>query len=254
MHKKTSSLVPGADTAVLFIHGIVGSPAHFRQVIDLEGRVPKDWSFVNLCLPGHGGSVLDFGRSSMKAWKACVEEAFDMLAAIHENVIIVGHSMGTLFAIRLACKHPEKVPQLLLLQCPLVVGLRLSGVVNALRLPFGSVKPDNVVGNAMGSSCGVLIERNLLKYVTWVPRFLELFGEMYSVQKLLPHLTVPTVAFQSRKDEMVSNLSAKILRISGRVEVREFRESTHFYYPESFQKEVFAEFDNICRKIEALCQ
>ncbi len=245
MHQKTSILVPGAETAVLFIHGIVGSPAHFRQVIDLEGRVPKDWSFVNICLPGHGGTVMDFANSSMKKWKAHVWQVFEQLVQDHRNVVIVGHSMGTLFALQLAAEYPEKISNILLLQCPLVVGLRPFGVWNLVRLPFGGIKPDNVHGSAMLMACGVRTDRNILKYAAWIPRFLELFAEMHSTRKCLPGLQVPAVAFQSKKDELVSNRSARILRKCGRVEVREFENTTHFYYTDSFKSDIFRKFDKI---------
>ena len=46
--------IAGADTALLMIHGIVGTPAHFSM---LYPYVPKDWSIYNMVLDGHGGSV-----------------------------------------------------------------------------------------------------------------------------------------------------------------------------------------------------
>ena len=45
-------LLPGAACAVLFVHGILGSPAQFAPFLPL---VPQDWSFCNLLLQGHGG-------------------------------------------------------------------------------------------------------------------------------------------------------------------------------------------------------
>ena len=40
-------LLPGAACAVLFVHGILGSPAQFAPFLPL---VPQDWSFCNLLL------------------------------------------------------------------------------------------------------------------------------------------------------------------------------------------------------------
>lgn len=42
-------LLPGAACAVLFVHGILGSPAQFAPFLPL---VPQDWSFCNLLLQG----------------------------------------------------------------------------------------------------------------------------------------------------------------------------------------------------------
>ena len=47
-------LLPGAACAVLFVHGILGSPAQFAPFLPL---VPQDWSFCNLLLQGHGGGA-----------------------------------------------------------------------------------------------------------------------------------------------------------------------------------------------------
>ncbi len=241
----TSILVPGGKNAVLFIHGIVGSPAHFRQVIDLEERVPKDWSFVNLCLPGHGGTVGDFGRSRLRLWREAAFRAFEELAASHEKIVIVGHSMGCLFAMQIALKYPEMVDKLYLLQVPLHLGLRFSGVMNLMRFPFGWIRKDDPAGQAMLAACGVESTPWIFHYATWIPRMVELLHEMHSTAKRVQELTVPAIAFQSRKDEMVSNRSAETLRKSGRVEVVELENSTHFYYTPADQERMQAEFDRL---------
>ncbi len=246
---KTSVLLPDADTAVLFIHGIVGSPAHFRQVIDLESRVPKHWSFVNVCLPGHGGSVMDFAGSSMNQWRDYVQTVFSELASTHRQVVLIGHSMGTLFALQLAVQYPERVGGLLLLQCPLQVGLRWFGVLNLIRLPFGWIKPENTLGSAMLVACGVRTERNIFKYSTWIPRILELFSEIHRTNQQLSRLTTPAIAFQSLRDELVSNRSSRLLRRSAWVRVLEFEDATHFYYPEPMKARIYQGFDDIIQKI-----
>ena len=55
-----------SDFAILMIHGIVGSPAHFKNLIDV---IPEDMTLRNILLDGHGKGVSDFGKSSMKKWK-----------------------------------------------------------------------------------------------------------------------------------------------------------------------------------------
>ncbi len=244
-HQTTSVLVPDAEGAVLFIHGIVGSPAHFRQVIDLEERVPKNWSFINLCLPGHGGTVLDFGRSRLSQWREAAFRVFEELAANHENVVMVGHSMGCLFAMQIAMQYPDKVKKLFLLQVPLYVGLRWSGIWNVLRIPFGLIPEQDVLGNAMLDSCGIKINPWLFQYITWVPRFVELIGQVHKTAKRVGELNVPVIAFQSRKDELVSNRSAKTLRKSGKAAVVELEHSTHYYYTPEDQVRMRREFDGL---------
>ena len=56
-------LLPGAACAVLFVHGILGSPAQFAPFLLL---VPQDWSFCNLLLQGHGGGARGRRRGQPK--------------------------------------------------------------------------------------------------------------------------------------------------------------------------------------------
>ena len=43
-HREYIRLVPGADTAVLFLHGIAGTPRHFDARLPLVHLVPENWS------------------------------------------------------------------------------------------------------------------------------------------------------------------------------------------------------------------
>ena len=75
-------LLPGAACAVLFVHGILGSPAQFAPFLLL---VPQDWSFCNLLLQGHGGGARDFAAASMAVWREQTRQAFAELRAQHET-------------------------------------------------------------------------------------------------------------------------------------------------------------------------
>lgn len=79
-HKEYIRRVPGADAAVVFIHGILGSPDHFDRFVTLA---PEGWSVFNLLLDGHGRMAEDFARSSMRKWEAQVASLMDTLCARH---------------------------------------------------------------------------------------------------------------------------------------------------------------------------
>ena len=83
-------------TAILMIHGIAGTPDHFRDLVPL---IPEGWSVYNILLEGHGKEVRDFGAASMKKWKAQVAARLEEIREKHDRIIIVTHSMGGLFAI-----------------------------------------------------------------------------------------------------------------------------------------------------------
>ena len=233
-HEEMIRIVPGAKTAVLFIHGICGTPNHFVGGVPMMEWIPEDWSVHNLLLPGHGGTVGDFANSSMKQWRCAARRAFCALVKNHEKVYIAAHSMGTLFALELAVDFPEKIPGLFLLGVPMRPHLAPAAVNSALRLALGKLRP-GYPEMAIQEACGTAPTWMLWKYIPWAPRFVELFLQIVRTEQKLDRLTVPTVAFQSRKDELVNGLSAKVLR-KYPVEVRILEASSHFFYsPEDQQ-------------------
>ena len=236
-HLETRRIIPGAKNAILFLHGIAGSPNQFRLLMPLEKLVPSDWSVYNLRYPGHGGDVRDFGRSNIRQWRSYARAAFLELSENHEKVLIVGHSMGTLFAMQLAVEFPKKVSGLFLLNVPMRPLPRLFFVPNCLRLAFGCIRPDHPLEASFEKACGVTPTPLVWRYIRWIPRIFELFGEIIRTEKLLGKPTVPSEAWQSRKDDLVSNLSARVLRKSGVMGVYELPDSTHFYYdPKALQQ------------------
>lgn len=233
-HEEMMRIVPGAENAVLFIHGIVGTPNHFVGGVPITDWVPAHWSIHNLLLPGHGREVADFAASNMKQWRCAARRAFCRLAQNHAHVYIVAHSMGTLFAMELAVDFPEKIPGLFLLGVPLRPHLAPSAINSALRLALGKLRPGYPEMGIL-QACGTTPTWMLWKYIPWVPRFLELFARISRTEKRLDQLTVPVVAYQSRRDELVNGLSAKVLR-NYPVEVRILEHSTHFYYSPEDQR------------------
>lgn len=230
LHKETVRILPNAKTAVLFIHGICGTPNHFRYLLPLEELVPDDWSVYNMVLDGHCKGVKDFAQSSMEQWQTHAQRVFSQLCDTHERVVLVGHSMGTLFSIRMAQERPEKVPLMFLIAVPLRFWPRLFGIRNILRLAFERLDKSDPLQAAMEVVCGIQTTKKIWKYIPWLPRMVELLREMSRTAKVLSQITVPAIAYQSEKDELVANKSRKLLEKCGRVEVHNLLKSTHFYY------------------------
>lgn len=241
-HPETRRLVPGAKIAVLFIHGIVGTPNHFRQAVDLEALVPPDWSLRNLLLPGHGFGVREFAASSGKQWRGYVREAFQELARTHEAVLVVGHSMGTLFALQLEREFPERVGGLFLMNVPLRPWLRLWGIANCTRLAFGRVRTHIPREAAILTACGSEPTKQIWRYLPWIPRYLDLFGEILRTERELTEPEKPYQIIHSRKDELVSNRTVRVLRKKGLTRIMEMAESSHFYYTPGEKEEIVKAF------------
>ena len=242
-HQEYKHIVPGAENAVLFIHGICGTPNHFVEAIPATQWVPEDFYVHNLCLPGHGGTVWNFARVSGEKWRCAARRAFCALAKTHKRIYIVGHSMGTLFSLELAAEFPEKIGGLLLLGVPMRPHLTPSVVNSSLRLVLGKLRPGYPEA-AIETACGVGRTWRLWEYAAWLPRFADLFAHIARTERILGDVNVPTWIFQSKKDELVSRLSERVLaRYPFHVEVLE--RSTHFYYEEGDTERVKRSFLNM---------
>ena len=229
-HREYVRIVPNADTAVLFLHGIVGTPRHFDERLPLVHLVPPNCSVYSVLLPGHGGSVEDFSASTMQQWKDYVWKVFRDLTATHRQVILAGHSMGTLFALQLAVEAGEKIPFLFLLAAPICPRLSGAAVVHMLGLIFPHRRGDPKIQKAMSASGSVTLTKKLWKYLPWIPNLWQLLREAGKTKKSLPQLLTPTFVFQSRHDELVARRSGALLARCPCVRVVELMDSTHFYY------------------------
>lgn len=211
--------------AVLLIHGIAGSPAHFRDLVPV---IPESFSVYNILLDGHSGTVDNLSHSSMAKWKSQVGTVLEKLFARHEQIVIVAHSMGTLFAIQAAIDHPDKISGLFLLAVPTHPWVRLSTWRTCLRVAFG--KRDLPADRAMRGETALELTPKLWKYIGWAPRMIELLAECSRVRKLLPKLAVPTRSFQSRVDELVSFRSCGDLETHPFISNTVLENSGHFVY------------------------
>ena len=248
-HQEIIRTVPGSKYAVLMLHGILGTPDHFQELVPL---VPEDWSLHVLRLPGHGGRVEDFSRSSMAQWKAHVFSRLEALLASHDRVLIAAHSMGTLFAIQSSLRYPGRIPALFLLGSPLRVFVAPKSAVDAVAMSvFGYVNSNDRSAMDMRRGCSVEADWRVWKYLFWIPRFLELFREIWDTRKLLPKVTVPTQVFQSKKDELVHPSSYKDFLGYEAITVTMLPDSGHFGYGERDMALLKAQFEEMIAGISA---
>ena len=244
-HKEYKRIVPEARAAILFIHGIVGTPNHFADFVSL---VPSDVSVCNILLDGHGGSVRDFSRTSMQKWERQVRDAVNELSLMHSEIYIVAHSMGTLFAIDRAIEN-EAVKGLFLLAVPLKIAPKVRMISNLCKVYFDKIKPDDVVALAAKRCYGIAQDKNPFHYVGWLPRYLELFAKAKETRRKMQLLQTPCVAYQSAKDELVSTASAKLLRQNEAISVVELKNSGHYYYAPDDLAFLLREFENFIKEI-----
>ena len=199
-HEEYIRILPDARYAALMIHGILGSPDHFRDLLPL---VPDSWSVHTLLLEGHGGDVQDFSAARMDRWRNQVFTRIEELLSTHEKVVLVAHSMGTLFSLQASLRWPDRIGGLFLLGSPTRVFVKPATALNSVLMTFGYVDKNDRSFADMEREVSVRTTPWVISYIPWIPRFLELFGEIYRTRKIIPQITVPTQVFQSKHDELV---------------------------------------------------
>ena len=228
MHKEYIRVAENADIAVLFIHGIVGTPNHFKAFLP---KVPESMSVYNMLLDGHGKGVRDFSKTSMEAWEGQVSGVVKQLAQHHREIYIVGHSMGTLLAIGQALREP-KITKLFLLAVPLRIALKPAMFFNTTKVYLGKIRPDDRQALAARDAYGIGEDKNPFHYLGWIPRYLELFRKARQIRGLVSALEIPCFVYQSEKDELVSLQSLSYMEKRPNIQIRHLPNSGHYYYTE----------------------
>lgn len=240
-HTEYKRIVEGSRVAVLCVHGILSTPNHFRELIPL---IPEDFSVYAIVLDGHCKEVRDFSRSSMRKWEKSVEDAVAELLENHDEIYMVGHSMGTLLSIEQAIKNP-RVSRLFCIAVPIKVRVRMRMIGMAMKVYFNKIDSNDHKLVGLKESYGIEKSDNVFRYLGWIPRFLDLFKKIHYIRQNLNRLNAPCVAIQSDLDELVSPKSIKILQEESNMRVCELKNSTHFYYaPDEmeFLKQEFTKF------------
>ncbi len=237
MNEELKLINKDADTAVLFIHGILGTPRHFDFLLPL---LPPSWSKWALLLPGHGGSVVDFAKSSMDEWKSAAENALLELWESHRQIYVVGHSMGTLLAVYLGNKHPEKISGIFAMAMPLKIRFGLRALRSCLHTAFRAPETDTPFQRVCREACSVELSKNPFSYLGWIPRYLELFTISSEARKTMPEIKLTCTVIQSAIDELVSPASVKY---TAGARTLVLPTSTHFYYSEEDREIIKKEFE-----------
>lgn len=240
-HKEYIRIAENSNVAVLFIHGIVGTPNHFDEFVSL---VPESFSVYNLLLDGHGKTAKDFSKTSMQKWEAQVAAVVEELSLTHEHILIVEHSLGTLLAIEQAINN-HKVRKLFLLAVPLRLWIKPKMVSNSLKVYFDKIRSDDYEALAAKKCYGIENDKNPFRYFGWIPRFLELFVKIRKTRQIVNLLNTTCMVYQSANDEMVSKHSKKYFENKPNISVNELNRSGHFYYDKGDFDYLLTEFSKI---------
>ncbi|MDE6285800.1 MAG: alpha/beta fold hydrolase [Muribaculaceae bacterium] len=229
---------------LLFIHGIAGNNSIFEMLHPLAQQA-ADTEYI--LLEGHGGNALDFSRTSMKRWKAQVYEAVAEFSGRCDSVVIVGHSMGCLFALEQAAKG--RVAALFLMNPPLRIRPTLGALRNAFGVAMG-LTHSRPVAAAAKKAYGISLDFNPFHYYGWPVRYMELWREAGRIREaVVSEVKCPVKVILSRLDEVVSLSSAEAFKNKCNAAVKVLAESSHYYYPDCDRERIIALFADLLKEV-----
>jgi carboxylesterase len=194
--------LPSDDAGVLLLHGLTGTPhevrpmAHALHAAGFAVRAPL--------LAGH----TDLGaleRSTWRDWYASAREAYEALRERDRPVLVLGFSMGSLLALRLAALHRDEISGVIAISVLLRLPGWKRGAIHALARLRGSRLLRDVVG-VLPKSGGpdIRVQREVdgspsLRGFPY-PTLCELVALQDEVLELLPHVRAPTLLLHGRYD------------------------------------------------------
>lgn len=194
-------------TAVLFVHGIQGSPSQFDFLIR---SLPKGTPYVNLLLPGHDGSVRDFRRSGRESWEHSVQQAAVALGQSYGRVILVGHSMGCLLGLKAAMQPSIHFESMLFIACPLRIHFTARYLRNCfLAVSHKETKDRQVLAARAANSVHAA---HPLAYLSCLHPYLEFMRLRREIGKVDPKPIFRVTAAFPEYDEIVSPRSFRMAR------------------------------------------
>ncbi len=242
IHKPFLYEAEGSHTAVLMVHGILGSPAQFEAVAKRLNELGV--TVMGVLLSGHGGSAKDFAAAKTDDWQWEVREAVLWLRQRYERIVIAGHSMGGLLAVMEAAENGAD--GIVLMSTPMRITLGSRAVWMSLRMLLGDPAKDDEVHQSYRRANSVQ-KGSFRVYFSWIPRFWDLRRLIRQTRRVLSRVCCPTLVIQSRCDETVAWRSHRVLANgleSASVDIILLEKSRHSHF---HCDEVEPLYDRICR-------
>lgn len=237
-----------SKTIVIFIHGILEGPNQFKEFAEILHK--EGFSYSAILLHGHGKSGKYFAKSSREKWMNSVDKEILKHKDNYENIILVGHSMGALLSLLFALKYKNKVKGIVLISTPLKVFVRFNMIISSIKVAFGRVREQDTLAKYAKKAFSV--ERgSIFTYISWIPRYVDLFTLISLTKKELKNIEVPTLIVQCKRDELVSYKTLKVFKrkLQNDYEVINLEKSGHFYYDDEELRYLLNEFEIFINKV-----
>lgn len=247
LHKGVLREHTHSNTAILMIHGIFGSPNQFGDMA--EYFYNHGYTTQTILLPGHGGTTKDFADVRAYNWRAYVKITVQKLKQTHENIVLMGHSMGGLLSIESA--YDLGCSALVLIGTPTSINAKLTSAISAHK----SVISSNLSEEFQNQDVAKLYSVDPPKVwdaLSWSFPLIDLVEMCREVTSYLPHISVPVFICQSHNDTTIGQESMSTLASGFKkniVEVAVLDESNHSIFTPEERKILIDRIENFLSRI-----
>jgi carboxylesterase len=201
------------EKALLFIHGYSDSPAMFRK---LAPRL-AELGFTSRAMlrPGCARPMELYAEATKEQWSEALGQEIAALGETHEEVYIVGHSLGGAIAIDYLLDNPDAADGLILLAPLIAVATDRSPMLPARswhKLGKKLLLFTDLVENLPSVEAHSAEARAYDMYSRFYPSRLydDLFEITDNIEGRAGELTLPMLMVLSRNDDIIDSEAARV--------------------------------------------
>lgn len=231
-HQMVHYEVFGHGRPVLFLHGWLGSWRYWFPTME---RVAEHFRTYSFDFWGFGESRGQRTQESIQNYSDQVIRFIDELGI--DNVLLVGHSMGGMVALKTAINHPKRIGRVAAVGAP-IVGDSLSWLLKLTDRPvlaeafarapwFRRFMFSRFLGETNDPAVHEILDDSVKSSSTTLQRAVSSMWRT-DLRPELPRLTVPTLIVHGGRDEIVHPNQADLFDNISAAEVVVMPESRHF--------------------------
>jgi carboxylesterase len=187
--------------ACLLIHGFTGTPKEMRWMGEYLNQ--QGYTCLGIRLAGHATHPEDMIRSRYTDWMASVEDGYDLLRVITDNIFLAGLSMGGILALLMSTRLAQPVRGVIAMSTP--ARLPTDYPIWLLKLVSLVMRYSPKTGNAPGT--GWFDRSAYADHVSYsknpVRSSAELKNLILEMHAALPRVNVPVLLMHSKDDTYV---------------------------------------------------
>lgn len=187
--------------ACLLIHGFTGTPKEMRWMGEYLNQ--QGYTCLGIRLAGHATHPEDMIRSKYTDWIASVEDGYDLLCGLTDNIYLVGLSMGGILALLMSTQFAPRVKAVVGMSTPYelprdypVWFLQLASIFIRFR-PKSREKPGSGWFDKDAYKEHLSYPRNPVRSTA------ELKKLILEMRAALPKVKVPVLLMHSKEDSYV---------------------------------------------------